>query len=172
MGRQDANRIPRGVEILVKKASVDPAFKALLLEKRAEAAREIELDLDPSEAIMLGAIPKEQLEAIIARTTVPEEHRRVFLGNVGKAMLAVAAGVGGVFVIGSLLSPAGISPGRRPRPQPADDDRDQPAHTGGSDDDVEESALPENDDSAPHSPADPSRRERIPMTKGIRPDRP
>ena len=30
--------IPRGIEILVKKASVDEAFKELLLARRAEAA--------------------------------------------------------------------------------------------------------------------------------------
>ena len=68
--------IPRGIEVLVKKASVDPAFRTLLLERRAGAAREIALELDPAEAAMLNAIPAAQLEAIIARTTVDPMSRR------------------------------------------------------------------------------------------------
>ena len=34
-------RIPRGLEVLIKKAAVDPAFKKLLFEKKAEAAQAI-----------------------------------------------------------------------------------------------------------------------------------
>ena len=43
--------IPRGLEVIVKKAAVDPAFKKLLFDKRAEAAKaishgdEVEFDL-------------------------------------------------------------------------------------------------------------------------------
>jgi len=48
--------IPRGVEVLVKKAAVDPAFKKLLLEKRAGAAEAIALKLEPAEAAMLAAL--------------------------------------------------------------------------------------------------------------------
>ncbi len=88
--------IPRGVEVLVRKASVDPDFKQLLLSDRAEAARRIDLTLDSTEAVMLAAVPTEQLEAIIARTTVPQEHRRAFLGTAAAGMLAavglIAAG--------------------------------------------------------------------------------
>jgi len=88
--------IPRGVEVLVRKASVDPEFKRLLLTKRTEAARQIDLSLEPVEAAMLAAVPAEQLEAIIARTTVPQEHRRTFLGTAAATMLAavglIAAG--------------------------------------------------------------------------------
>ena len=40
--------IPRGIEVLVKKAAVDPQFRRLLLEKRGEAAKEIGLALDPA----------------------------------------------------------------------------------------------------------------------------
>jgi acyl carrier protein len=80
--------IPRGVEVLVKKAAVDPEFRTLLLTARAEAAREIGLVLDPAEQAMLRAVGQSQLEAIIARTTVPQEHRRTFLGKAAAAMLA------------------------------------------------------------------------------------
>ena len=41
-----ANPIPRGVEVLVRKASVDPAFKDLLLTAREAAASQIDLELD------------------------------------------------------------------------------------------------------------------------------
>ena len=35
---KEVGPIPRGIEVLVKKAAVDPAFKQILLEKRAKAA--------------------------------------------------------------------------------------------------------------------------------------
>ena len=81
-------QFPQGIEVLVKKASIDPDFAELLLVDREAAAREIGLELDRSEAMMLAAVPTEQLEAIIARTIVPNEHRRAFLGKAAAAMLA------------------------------------------------------------------------------------
>ena len=86
---------PRGLEVLLKKASVDAEFRALLLEKRvAWPATTIALELDPAEAAMLDSMPREQLEAIVRRTRVPEEDRRVFLGKVASVMLAaLGAGV-------------------------------------------------------------------------------
>jgi hypothetical protein len=89
---QAVGRIPRGIEVLVKKASIDPEFKVILLERRAEAAARIGLELEPSEAAMLAAVPAGQLEAIIARTEVAPEHRRAFLGQAAAVMLA-AVGV-------------------------------------------------------------------------------
>ena len=58
----------------------------------AAAADMLGLRLEPAEALMLAAAPADQLEAVIARTTVPQEHRRVFLGQAAAAMLA-AVGV-------------------------------------------------------------------------------
>ena len=81
--------IPRGIEVLVRKAAVDPEFKDLLLAKRAEAAKEIGLELEPAEILMLQSLSAEQLEKTIAGTQVPEEHRRVFLGKAAVAMLGV-----------------------------------------------------------------------------------
>jgi hypothetical protein len=80
--------IPRGIEILVKKASVDPEFRRLLLDVRAEAAGAIGLALDRAEAAMLAAIPDTQLDMIIARATVPVESRAAFLGRAAALMLA------------------------------------------------------------------------------------
>ena len=95
--------IPRGIEVLVKKASVDPEFRTLLLSKRTEAAELIGLPLDPAEAMMLRAATDVQLEAIIARTTVPQEHRRAFLGKAAAAMLAA------IGVMSPGMTPAGFA---------------------------------------------------------------
>lgn len=84
--------IPRGLEILIKKAAVDPEFKKLLVEQRSAAASQLELTLEPAEAAMLDSVPIAQLEAIIAATKVPEETRRKWLGKVTVAAL-VAMGV-------------------------------------------------------------------------------
>jgi acyl carrier protein len=86
---QPVGNIPRGIEVLVKKAAVDAAFKERLLSIRAAAAGEIGLWLEPAEAMMLAIAPAEQLEAVIARTAVPQAHRRAFLGQAAAAMLAV-----------------------------------------------------------------------------------
>lgn len=85
--------VPRGIEVLVKKASVDPEFRRLLLEKRAAAADAIELKLTQAEETMLAAVPQEQLETIIANTHVPHRHRAAFLGCAAVAMLAVVGGL-------------------------------------------------------------------------------
>ncbi len=88
--------IPRGIEVLVKKASVDEEFRGILLEQREGAAGEIGLELADSEKLMLQSIPRAQLEAIIRETKVAPEDRRVFLGKVAAAMLAaVSVGVAG-----------------------------------------------------------------------------
>jgi acyl carrier protein len=128
--------IPQGIEVLVKKAAVDPAFKAVLLDRRAAAAKQIGLELNTAETIMLGAVPAAQLEAIIAGTTVPQEHRRAFLGQAAAAMLAALGIVGSVQAVEppDRLMPApggippdripaseGIRPDRRPPPDPKPD---------------------------------------------------
>lgn len=56
------NKIPRGTEMLVKRASVDPAFRQALIERRADVARDIGLVLTMAESVMLDAIPSAQLE--------------------------------------------------------------------------------------------------------------
>lgn len=95
--------IPHGIEVLVKKASVDTDFRRLLLEKRAEAAKEIDLELDDAETAMLAAIPREQLEKIIDNTKVPPEQKKVFLSSFGRIMLATV--IAGTVVVG-LFAPS------------------------------------------------------------------
>ncbi len=100
-GTQVGN-IPHGIEVLVKKASVDPEFRELLLKKRAEAAKEIDLDLTEAERIMLSSIPDEQLRKIIANTKVKPEHLNIFQGTAGKLMVAAAAGL----IVVSVMMPS------------------------------------------------------------------
>jgi len=88
-GGQQPGEVPRGIEVLVKKASIDPQFKELLLQTPVEAAAAIDLELEPAEEMMLQAVPAEQLEAIIAQTVVPQSQRRAFLGTAATAMLAM-----------------------------------------------------------------------------------
>ena len=111
-----SDAIPRGIEVLIKKASVDAEFRKLLMEKRSGAAQEIGLELSQVEIKILSDIPREQLEKIIDNITVPQEHRPVFLGKVGKLMLAtIITGTAlGFLVFNSpmFVATAGISPDR------------------------------------------------------------
>lgn len=115
------NQIPRGIEVLVKKAAVDPEFQQLLLAKRAEAAAEIGLELTPTEKTMVSAVTSQQLEGIIARTTVPPEQRRAFLGKVAAAMLAAL----GVATPGCWPAITGILPDRPAKKDKAPESQDQ-----------------------------------------------
>jgi hypothetical protein len=150
--------VPRGIEVLVKKAAVDADFKALLLSGRAGAAGEIGLELAPAEAAMLGAIPAAQLEAIIQSTKVDEKVRPAFLGRVAAVMIA-ALGVG-VAGCGAYSPPTdGIRPDRPQSTRP----------------EAEEANDAESNE--PTAKPDPDRvtrgiRPDRPTTKGIRPDRP
>jgi hypothetical protein len=84
------------------KASVDPVFRMLVLQKRAEAAHQIDLELTEAERNMLSSISAEQLEKIIENTKVKPEHRSIFQGTTAKIMIAVAAG----FAITPFLCPS------------------------------------------------------------------
>lgn len=83
---------PRGIEVLLKKASLDPEFCERLLNDPQRAAEFIGLELEPMERTMLSGMPREQLAVIISRTTVPQPQRRAFLGTTAAAMLAVLTG--------------------------------------------------------------------------------
>jgi len=145
--------IPRGVEVLLKKAAVDAEFRQLLCEERVRAAEVIGLELDAAERAMLKSIPREQLESIITQTLVPVEQRRVFLGRMAAPMLALL----GVAVTGCQEGPPslGIQPAR-------------PVSAG-----IRPRAPGTNEPPAQASPTTPStNRPASPVSDGIRPDRP
>jgi hypothetical protein len=181
--------IPRGIDVLVKKASIDPAFRALLLSDRSQAADEIGLQLDPAESAMLAAVPSAQLAKIIDRTTVPEQHRRAFLGKAAAAMLATMgiATAGCPLTLGSrpeerperVKAPAGADPGPPPDEEPEPEHerprRVEPSH--GDRPPPDEPEPPSNAEPAPSAAEQQElsagiRPEPPPPTKGIRPDLP
>ena len=82
---------PRGMEVLVKKAVVDPAFRGRLIEQRSAVAAEIQLVLTPAEKTMLDSIPTVQLEAIIAKTRVSSKLVPIILTGTA-AVILVALG--------------------------------------------------------------------------------
>ena len=80
--------IPVGIEILLKKASVDENFQEILLAKKGTAADEISLELSKTEKDILNVIPANQLKLMIKQVKVADAEKPVFLGKVAAAMLA------------------------------------------------------------------------------------
>jgi hypothetical protein len=156
--------IPRGIEVLVKKASVDAEFKQLLLDQRDAAAEAIGLKLDPAEVLMLRAAAAGQLEAVIAQTRVPAEHRRAFLGTAAAVMLAAI----GVAAPGCFL---GSRPDR-PDESESEDSRPDFTTTRGMEPDLPPELSPKSSDEtdATESAPEPERPDRVPVTDGNRPD--
>ena len=97
---------PRGIEVLLKKAAIDPEFRELLLSDPQAAAQSIALELTPVEQAMLQNIPGEQLTVIINQTEVPQQQRRAFLGTSAKVMLAVLAGGTAGFMLPKVVAKA------------------------------------------------------------------
>jgi hypothetical protein len=109
-GRPVASAVPRGIEVLLKKAAVDAGFRAALLERPAEAPAAIGLELGPTEATILRAVRPEQLRAAIAHTRVDPRAVPVFMGRDAGAMLEAADRyspryVAPVAVLGTLAGP-------------------------------------------------------------------
>ncbi len=155
----EVGRIPRGIEVLIKKASVDEAFRAILLARRAEAAGEIALELADAEKAMLGSIPAAQLEAIISRTKVRPQGRRVVLGKVAATMLA-AVGVG---VAGCEKEPP-TTKGVRPDKPPDKSSEEKP--------EIMVSTGIRIDPADPNQPGGGDEEEIPKIIRGIQPDRP
>lgn len=109
--------IPRGIEMLIKKASVDSEFRQLLLKKRAEAAQDINLQLTEAERTILSSISTEHLEKIIVSTKVSPEHRKTFLGSTAVLMLAAITGIAVTSTMCERQISFGISPDRMRRMQ-------------------------------------------------------
>ncbi len=113
---QAVGDVPRGVEVLIKKAAVDAAFRDCLLSERDGAAAKIGLALEPAEAAMLRGIPAAQLAAVVARTRVSPNLHAAFMTYTAAVMLAalgaVAAGCksGGDTTTNNTPRPTGIQP--------------------------------------------------------------
>jgi len=84
---------PRGIEILLKKASVDGDFANVLLESPEEAARLISLDLHDSERRILLNTPSSTLQTMIRHTTVKRQQLSAFKTMSAALMLAAVLAV-------------------------------------------------------------------------------
>lgn len=151
---QGIGAAPRGLEVLLKKAAVDAAFRARLLSARAAAAGDLGLELAASERALLAAAPAAQLAAMVDGTRVPERQRAAFLGSAAAVMLA-ALGLTGC---GDQPAPAGIRPQEVPPTQ-----QPGPPVSEGIRPDVPE----QREDPAPAPKPDP-----VPTSRGVRPDLP
>ena len=72
-------KIPRGVELVLKMAAIDPTFRARLIHMRGTASKTIGFKLTFSEAMILEAAPEEQLLAMIDAMPVSDEEREALL---------------------------------------------------------------------------------------------
>ena len=84
--------IPRGIQVLLRKASRDAEFRALLLERRAGAAAGAGVALRRVEIAILEDISREQLETLIddAKGLSPAPDRRKTAAVVAFLVLACA----------------------------------------------------------------------------------
>jgi len=89
---RELGNFPRGIEVLLKKAKVDPAFREQFLENPVTAADGIDLHLTDSEKKVLTTTPKNLLETMIGNTFVPRHHVATFLKAGSAAMLALVLG--------------------------------------------------------------------------------
>jgi hypothetical protein len=85
---KEADAVPRGIEILLKKASIDESFRKMFLSDRLKAAGTIGLTLNPAEVAVLKAIPEPSLERMVAATKVQPKIRHAFMGYAATVMLA------------------------------------------------------------------------------------
>ncbi len=78
---------PRGIEVLLKKAKVDPEFRGLFLQDPVAAAKSIDLTLTENEKKILASASGQVLQAMIYNTFVPKHHVRTFMTRTVPAML-------------------------------------------------------------------------------------
>jgi hypothetical protein len=71
--------IPRGVEILLKMAAIDPIFRKRLIHMRGQASQDLGFKLAFSEAMILEAVPEKQLQSMIDAMRISDEEREVLL---------------------------------------------------------------------------------------------
>ncbi len=92
-GRSRSDRLvgdfPRGIEILLKKASVDPMFCQFLLQDPLNAAQSIALDLKPVEINILTNTSISVLQRMITNIHVPKQHIKTFRTGKITAILAL-----------------------------------------------------------------------------------
>jgi len=74
--------IPRGVEILLKMAAIDSVFRLRLIHMRGQASKDLGFKLTFAEAMILEAVPEDQLQTMIDAMPVSDEERSILLSAV------------------------------------------------------------------------------------------
>jgi hypothetical protein len=100
-GRPRARRkrkiaIPIGLEKVLTRAAGDPAFRRRLFEDRRGALAGLGWELQPSEAVILGAVPNDVLDTMIGRIDLKLHTKRRFMKGIATAVFATAAMTAGV----------------------------------------------------------------------------
>ena len=103
----DMSGIPRGIEVMLRKAKVDDAFREAFLADPMAAAKTIDLDLAETERAILSAVPAATLADMVDRIEVLEEHRSVFKGRTAAAMLSLVAATFAVGCSDPMIAPGG-----------------------------------------------------------------
>lgn len=80
-----------GIERVLVRAALDPAFRAQLLDHRDELLASGEVGLGASEARLLRSIPAAQMTLAIERAAVPNASRRGFIRAVPATLVAALA---------------------------------------------------------------------------------
>jgi len=88
--------IPAGIEKILYVASIDPAFRAKLLEDRAGAIASKKVSLTPSESAVLASVSDETLATMIDQIRPKIHGRRRFMRAVAVAAVTLATGTAGV----------------------------------------------------------------------------
>jgi hypothetical protein len=79
--------MPRGVEMLLKMAAIDPAFRQRLIRMRGKASRTLGFKLTFSEARILKSVPEDQLQAMIDAMPVSDDERNALLSMAPQSQL-------------------------------------------------------------------------------------
>ena len=128
-GRGASPSTPRGLEQLLGLASVDPAFLALLVEKRSAVAEAAGVTLSKGEEAILGAVPRRQLEAMVARMPGVTRKSRSFLRSTAATAVMLLGGAA-LSACGGDQSHGDAAEQEQPIRQPADDAGRSPGIAG------------------------------------------
>lgn len=89
-GGASSGQFPRGIELLLKKAKADSEFYRFFVDAPLAAARTLEVELTPTEARILEAMPRGTLETAVLHTAIPVEHVPLIRSARTSAALAMA----------------------------------------------------------------------------------
>jgi len=136
--------VPTGIQVLLRLAALDPAFRRQLTERRGDVAQAAGVELTPSERAILAAIPAAQLDQMAASMPPPPPPRREFLRKTAATAVVLLGGAAMAEPLAGCVRGHGCD-----EPSPFRQDQ-QPATTGIVPDIPEDTGEP-----VPSRPKDP-----------------